>query len=107
MPLKRKSKAEINDVAVNVTNPRTGEVVKSSGAPLEPHTKYNCPKGSVGMSIGVTKNMGDYESLRIDVWCTDKVAENETKGEAFARLTEILSQALSDTADEIVGVDED
>ena len=105
MALKKKSKAETNDVAVNVTKSRTGEVIKSSGAPLEPHTKYNCPEGSVGMSIGVTKNMGDYESLRIDVWCTDRVANNETKGEALARLTEILSQALSDTANELVDED--
>lgn len=105
MALKKKSKAETNDVAVNVTKPRTGEVIKSSGAPLEPYTKYNCPEGSVGMSIGVTKNMGDYESLRIDVWCTDRVANNETKGEALARLTEILSQALSDTANELVDED--
>ena len=103
MALKKKSKSATNDVSVNVTNTRTGEIISSNGAPLEPYNKYNCPKESVGMAIGVTKNMGDYESLRIDVWCTDTLNSGETKEQAFERLSETLSQVLYDTANDLAG----
>ena len=103
MALKKKTKSATNDVSVNVSNTRTGESIKSNGAPLEPYSKYNCPEGSVGMAIGITKNMGDYESLRIDVWCTDTLNQGETKEQAFERLSETLSQVLSDTAQELAG----
>lgn len=50
----------------------------------------------VGVSIGTTLNMGDYESLRVDVWLTDEVAENETTEQAYARVVQTVDKTLQD-----------
>lgn len=52
----------------------------------------------VGVSIGTTLNMGDYESLRVDVWLSDKVSDSETLEQAYARVV----QAVDSTLQEIV-----
>ena len=50
-----------------------------AGTPLD-HVAKHTPLSGVkfGMSKGVTKNMGDYESLRVDAWLTDEVQPGET-----------------------------
>ena len=53
----------------------------------------------VGVSIGITKNMDNYESLRADVWLTDKKADYESMEEAYSRVAKIVSEVLQ----EIVG----
>ena len=50
----------------------------------------------VGVSIGTTLNMGDYESLRVDVWLTDKVTENETTSQAYARVVKTVDETLQE-----------
>lgn len=50
----------------------------------------------VGVSIGTTLNMGDYESLRVDVWLTDKVAESETTAQAYARVVKTVDETLQE-----------
>lgn len=52
----------------------------------------------VGVNIGTTLNMGDYESLRIDCWLTDFVREGETHEQAFLRVREIASKQVIETA---------
>ena len=49
---------------------------------------------TVGCSIGTTLNMGDYESLRVDVWLTDKVAPRETVEQAYARVVQVVDKTL-------------
>ena len=51
----------------------------------------------VGMNLGITQNMDNYESLRVDCWLQDVVEDGETKKEAFARLHKILDEVLQDT----------
>ena len=46
----------------------------------------------VGVSVGITKNMDNYESLRADVWLTDKVADGEDVISASNVLQEIVSE---------------
>lgn len=48
----------------------------------------------VGVSIGTTLNMGDYESLRVDVWLTDTVSEKETVEQAYARVVKTVDTTL-------------
>lgn len=48
----------------------------------------------VGCSIGTTLNMGDYESLRVDVWLTDKVYEEETVQQAYQRVVKVVDETL-------------
>lgn len=50
----------------------------------------------VGVSIGTTLNMGDYESLRVDVWLTDKVEATESTEQAYARLVQTVDKTLQD-----------
>ena len=50
----------------------------------------------VGVSIGTTLNMGDYESLRVDVWLTDTVSENETTEQAYNRVVKVVDSTLND-----------
>lgn len=48
----------------------------------------------VGVSIGTTLNMGDYESLRVDVWLTDEVSETETTTQAYERVVKTVDFTL-------------
>ena len=50
----------------------------------------------VGVSIGTTLNMGDYESLRVDVWLTDQVSSNETTEQAYARVVKTVDETLQE-----------
>ena len=50
----------------------------------------------VGVSIGTTLNMGDYESLRVDVWLTDTVDERETIEQAYSRVVQVVDKTLQD-----------
>ena len=69
-----------------------------AGVPVDHSTKHNPYEGTkFGMSKGVTKNMGDFESLRVDVWLTDEVHPGETLKEACARVEEILDEVLEES----------
>ena len=56
----------------------------------------------VGVSVGITKNMDNYESLRADVWLTDKKADNESMEEAYARVAQVVSGVLQEIVSEYV-----
>ena len=51
---------------------------------------------TVGVSIGTTLNMGDYESLRVDVWLSDKVSDTETLEQAYARVVQSVDSTLQE-----------
>lgn len=98
-----KKKAESN---TNITKKVSGveETVKA-GTPLD-HTLKHDPKTSntvVGMSKGITKNMDNYESLRVDVWLSDTVSENETKEEAIERIEAFIDEALEQAIKNTIG----
>ena len=46
------------------------------------------------MSKGVTKNMDNYESLRVDVWLSDTVQEGETPESAAQRIESFIDATL-------------
>lgn len=95
--LKRKKdlakKAEENTTIQKKTN---GEVeTLKSGAPLDHSSKhFSSPLSVVGMSKGVTKNMDNYESLRVDVWLSDSVQTNESAEQAMTRIEAFIDKAL-------------
>lgn len=64
---------------------------------IEPHTDAQVgiitPR-TVGVSKGVTLNMGDFQSLRVDVWLSDNVEEGEEIKDAFVRVNDILDEQL-------------
>lgn len=90
-----KKKAKEN---TTVTKKSSGveETIKK-GTPLDHALKHD-PKvrTTIGMSKGVTKNMDNYESLRVDVWLSDEIRENETPEEAITRIESFIDKALED-----------
>lgn len=97
--LKRKkllAKAEKNTGITLKDNKSGTEDVLKKGAPLDQTTKHD-PKSSpicVGMSKGVTKNMDNYESLRVDVWLSDTPNEGESIADCFTRVEAIIDETL-------------
>ena len=54
----------------------------------------------IGLSVGSTLNMDNYESLRVDCWISDTVKEGETVEQAYNRLREVLSAQFVETVNE-------
>ena len=70
------------------------ETIKN-GVPLDHSMKHDPKQGAiVGISKGVTKNMDNYESLRVDVWLSDSVKYNETAEQALTRIEAFIDKAL-------------
>jgi uncharacterized alkaline shock family protein YloU len=67
---------------------------KKKGVHPSNNDKQTAKHQSFGLSKGVTLNMGDFESLRVDVWLSDEVQKGETVSEAFDRVNEILQEEL-------------
>ena len=86
-------------------NNRNGYETIKKGRPLDHETKQKTSKSkdnlyegqSFGISKGVTKNMDNYESLRVDCWLSDVVHEGETVIEAFARVEAIVDEVLEES----------
>jgi hypothetical protein len=70
------------------------------GEPCEHGRKHEGPV--IGMSLGSTVNMGQYESLRADAWATVPQAEGDLKPQ-FEALREILAEVLEETVMEYKG----
>lgn len=78
---------------------REEPTVIKSGTPLDHSVKHESYEGTkFGMSKGCTLNMGEFESMRIDVWLTSEVLEGESIKEAYARVEEILDEVLEESA---------
>ena len=72
------------------------QTVLKEGVPNDHSRKRHNNSSSpiIGVSIGSTLNMGDYESLRADVWLSDEVREGETVAQAYQRVTSIVDETL-------------
>lgn len=102
MKLQKRSKLEVR-AKENTSISRNKEEVKA-GTPLDRATQHNIPFPSrtVGIAKGVTKNMGDFESYRVDVWLTDYVHDDETVEEAYSRVESIVDKTLEDAVFSVV-----
>lgn len=99
--LKNKSlKKTLSEQAENNTSVTKGtsknQTVIKEGVPNDHFRKHSSEPSIVGVSIGTTLNMGDYESLRVDVWLTDDVKGGETVQQAYQRVTGIVDSTLQD-----------
>ena len=105
MALKRKilKKQVEENTTISTNNSGVVENVKE-GKPLDHAIKHSKLKNNktVGMSIGATVNMGDYQSLRVDCWLTDEVQEDETHEEALTRIGKIAKEHLDYEIDRIL-----
>lgn len=93
----QKSLSEQAEKNTRVTkgNSKDQKVLKE-GVPNDHSRKHHSNNSSpvVGVNIGTTLNMGDYESLRVDVWLSDEVHANETVQQAYERVVSIVDETL-------------
>lgn len=100
--LKNKSlKKSLSEQAVENASVTKGtsknQTTFKEGKPNDHSSKhFNKELPTVGVSIGTTLNMGDYESLRVDVWLTDTVSDNETVEQAYARVVKTVDKTLQE-----------
>ena len=87
--------AEENSTVTRGTS--KNQKVLKEGVPNDHSRKHlNDEFPTVGVSIGTTLNMGDYESLRVDVWLSDKVSDTETLEQAYARVVQSVDSTLQE-----------
>ena len=94
-----------DNTTISRGNKRDGYNSVKAGKPLDHEVKQSTAKNkndifvgqTFGVSKGITKNMDNYESLRVDCWLTDVVRENETVQEAFARVESIIDEVLEES----------
>ena len=86
------------NVTAKIGNNSKGFEVVIEGANLD-HAVKQIPQANdrVGMSKGITKNMENYESLRVDCWLSSEKQEDETIEQAFTRVSSTVDKVLSDT----------
>lgn len=95
--LKQKEKARHN-TSISKKVGRDEPTVIKSGTPIDHSVKHSPYEGAkFGMSKGVTKNMENYESLRVDVWLTGEALPGESIQEAYARVEEIIDEVLEES----------
>ena len=99
-----KKKAEANTSVVKRNSDKSEKVLKK-GVHVDVKQKIGSTHdmgGStvVGLAVGTTLNMDNYESLRVDVWVSDSVRDGETTEEAYERLREVVSTQLTETVSE-------
>lgn len=99
--LKKPTKKSLSEQAVENASVTKGtsknQTVVKEGKPNDHSAKHLSKETPVvGVSIGTTLNMGDYESLRVDVWLTDTVANNETVEQAYARVVKTVDNTLQE-----------
>ena len=94
---------EINTKVTKKTN-GVEETIISEGNHLNSSTKRDIlnPNKFVGINIGITKNLDNYESLRVDVWIADNVQEDETHADTLQRITDIAINHAEATVIDIV-----
>jgi hypothetical protein len=54
----------------------------------------------IGVSFGVTLNMGEYQSLRVEAWVESAKREGETSAEAYKRLYDLVEKQANAKAEE-------
>ena len=94
-------RAEENASVTRKTTGKFGGIeTLKQGTPLDHaikqgnETKRTAERQIVGISKGLTLNMENFESLRVDCWLTDVVKDFETVDQAFQRVGAIIDEQL-------------
>lgn len=77
------------------------DVTVKEGVPVE-HSEKHFTSPCMGMNKGVTVNMGDFQSLRADVWISLPLSDNPTRKEisqTHAQLAEYIDRILDEEID--------
>lgn len=102
-----KKTAEENTTVTKGTS--KNQKTMKQGNPNDQHRKQNntgaeisTDRTVVGVNVGITKNMDNYESLRVDCWLTDTVKEGETVEQAYNRILGIVDSQLQNTVNSYI-----
>ena len=57
-------------------------------------------KTNVSVTLGYTLNLGNFQSLRVDLGCTDFVREGETMDSAMERVYKFVEEKVITKVDE-------
>lgn len=57
-------------------------------------------KTSVSVTLGYTLNLGNFQSLRVDIGCTDFLREGEDQGAAMERVYKFVEDTVIKKVDE-------
>lgn len=106
MALKKKALQHTAEENAKVTKGTSkNQSVLRSGKPNDHSRKHLSEAPVVGVSIGSTLNMENYESLRVDVWLTDNVQSDETVEQAYQRVTKIVNETLQSIVSQYTGAE--
>lgn len=98
MALKKKSlKQQVEENTTVTKGTKSNQQTLKQGVPNDHHRKQESSAQTVGVNLGITKNMDNYESLRVDCWGTDVVQPGETMKQAYERLIGVVDSVLQDT----------
>lgn len=77
------------------------KVIKEGNIENKIENKRDLDSTIVGLSKGITKNMGNYQTLRIDCWLATPVEKGKTVGETLENISEILDTVLADEVEKL------
>ena len=97
MKLKKSVEEQARDNAMVVHKKDGQETVLKTGVAAD-HSRKHFDQDYVGMNLGTTLNMGDYEFFRIDVWATVGI-EDRSLEQAYSDLFKVLDKTLKDTVE--------
>lgn len=93
---KKKSVKRQAEENLNVTKgTKDNQRVVKQGIPLD-HSRKHLSSNTIGANMGYTMNMGDYESMRADVWATVDLEEGQSLNEGFNKLIGFLDKKLKE-----------
>lgn len=88
-------KAEKNTTVALMEGKKVKEVLKQGNPAPDTKSLQSSNIRIAGLSKGVTLNMGDYQSLRIDVWLTEFVQDGEDHSEVLNSLGSVIDSRIN------------
>lgn len=92
---------ENTKVSIKNGSTNSEQVIKEGNPENRLENKRDLESTIVGLSKGITKNMGNYQTLRIDCWLATPVDSGKTVGETLENISEILDTVLADEVEKL------
>ncbi len=89
-------KAIKGNAYVTKGNSKEQKIIKE-GNPVSVSEKINPHSSAViGLNKGITKNMDNFESLRIDVWFSTQLAKGVEPKDGYSEISDIIDEVLEE-----------
>ena len=87
-------------------SPKMGYITRKEGVQLTQNDKTKPSLGTVntvGVSVGTTVNLGNFESYRIDCWATTEILAGETAKQAIEKVQKVLDNHVYEVRKQVLG----